>query len=64
MNNHLKYMMIKNYLLDSPNHERKKIEVIRKFNFNKSSFNWILTKLTGMYLIYENDNGRIMEILD
>lgn len=58
-----KYQLIINYLKDSVNHERKKIEIIRKFDINKNTFKWILTQLTKKYPVYENDTGRIIGIL-
>lgn len=62
------YQLIINYLLDSPNHERKKSEIIKKFNINRNTFNWILIKLgkeclKKKYLLYENDTNRIIGIL-
>jgi len=52
-----------NFLLDSINRKRKKIEIIRKFNINKNTFNWWLIKLTKDYPgLYENDTGRILGI--
>lgn len=51
--------MIEEYIYAGKSHRRKKRDVCKKFNINKSTFVEVLNRLTYKYLIYEAGHGAV-----
>ena len=58
------YQEIADFIYAGKNHERKKSVVRKKFGINGSTFQWVLIYMTHKFLIYENDTGRKIGILE
>lgn len=48
------FQQIYDYIYTGENHERKKIDITRKFNLTKNGYISIMTTLTFKYPIYED----------
>lgn len=54
---------IYNFILSGENHERKRIEIVKKFFHRKNGYEFTIMKMTHIYRIYENDDGTVIGIL-
>lgn len=63
MTNDNLYQSIIDYIIQGPNHERKKIEIIKKFNISRTTFQSYIIQMTCKDMLYENTTGRKVGIL-